>query len=474
MHTHAHTDSTPTERRPWTILILLGVAQFMVVLDITVVNVALPSIGAELGFAAGDLQWVVTAYVLFTGGRLLLGGRAADLFGRRRVLLAGLAIFTGASLASGLADSPTALIAARATQGLGAALLTPATLSIITTTYTGAQRAAALGAWGAIGSAGAAAGMLLGGMLTTWLSWEWVFFINVPVGIVTGALALRLVPAARPGASGWAHLDLPGAASLMAGLVLFVYALEGTAEHGWGSVRTLVLLGASAAVLALFAKVQRASREPLVPPRTWRGRSLVGGSALMLGATGILVGAFFLSSLFLQHELEASALETGLAFLPIAFAIALGAHAASHLLRRAGTRIVATIGLAASAAAAALLGAVPGDATYAADILPGFVLLGIGIGLAFPALSVTAMHDVDHERAGLASGLLSTAHELGAALGVSVLGAIAASAAAGSTPADGFAEAFTAAGFIAGALAVVALVVLPAVRPAPGAAVPVH
>src|SRR6266508_2645265 len=221
------TDSTHTRepapgRRPWSVLVLLSVAQFMVILDVTVVNVALPSIGRTLGFAPADLQWVVTAYVLFTGGLLLLGGRATDLFGRRRVFLAGLFVFTAASLASGLAPSPAALVVARAAQGLGAAMLTPGALSIITTTYAGEQRTAALTAWAAIGSAGAAAGVVLGGMLTTWLGWEWIFFINVPVGVATAALALHLVPASPAVVEGRRQLDVAGAVSLVAGLMLLV------------------------------------------------------------------------------------------------------------------------------------------------------------------------------------------------------------------------------------------------------------
>src|SRR5919106_2114308 len=256
-----------SKRKPWTTLILLGLAQFMVILDITVVNVALPSIDEDLAFGEGDLQWVITAYVLFTGGLLLLGGRATDLFGRRRVFLAGLTTFTLASLASGLAPSPEALIAARAGQGLGAAMLTPGALSIVTTTYEGGQRTAALAAWAAISSAGAAAGVVLGGILTTGLGWEWIFFINVPVGVATAIGVLRVVPAAPPTAAGM-RLDVLGAATAVAGLVLLVYGIEGANEHGWGSARTLLLLLASAALLLTFAIVERRVRGAVTPPRT--------------------------------------------------------------------------------------------------------------------------------------------------------------------------------------------------------------
>jgi EmrB/QacA subfamily drug resistance transporter len=416
----AHSKASPatlSHRKPWSILVLLSVAQFMVILDVTVVNVALPSIGASLDFARADLQWVVTAYVLFTGGLLLLGGRAADLLGRRRVFLTGLAVFTVASLASGLAPSSGALIASRAAQGLGAALLTPGALSIITATYVGAQRAAALGMWGAIGGAGAAAGVVLGGLLTTWFGWESVFFVNVPVGLAVGGLALRMVPKSSPVHRVGGELDLPGALSVVAGLVALVYAVEGTGQHGWGSAHTLIPLGLAVGLLAAFAAIERRVSAPLVPPATWRVRSLVSGMALMFGATGVLVGTFFLNSIYLQHELGASALESGLAFLPLTGVIGLGAHIASRLLARTGPRLPAAVGLGLISVASLLLWAAPDHASYFAELLPAFLVLGVGIGLVFPAASVTTMTDVRQEEAGLASGLMTTAHELGAALG---------------------------------------------------------
>jgi len=267
----------PSQRWPWSVLVLLSVAQFMVILDATVVNVALPSIGRALHLAPGDLQWVVTAYVLFSGGLVLLGGRAADVVGRRATFLAGLAVFTAASLASGLAPSAGALIAARAGQGLGAALLTPAALSIIVVTYSGTQRAAALSTWGALGGGGAAAGVLAGGILTSWLGWRSVFLVNVPVGMVAGLLSLRLVPSAGARAPIRRELDLPGALLVVAGLVTAVYALAGTPEHGWASGRTLGLLAVSFGLLAAFTVVERGARRPLLPPGTWRTRSLAAG-----------------------------------------------------------------------------------------------------------------------------------------------------------------------------------------------------
>jgi EmrB/QacA subfamily drug resistance transporter len=461
-------------QQPWSILFLLGAAQFMVILDITVVNVALPSIGAALGFAAADLQWVVTIYVLFTGGLLLLGGRLADRFDRRLVFLTGLSVFTAASLASGLAPSPGALIAARAVQGLGAALLTPAALSIVTTTYTGSQLTKALSAWGAIGSAGAAAGVLFGGVLTTGLSWEWVFLVNVPVGIAAIALTPRLIPAGKPGEG---RLDIPGAVAVVAGLMVLVYALDGTSEHGWGSARTLLLLAFAAGLLAVFALVERASRQPLLPPATWRHRSLVSSGVVVLGITGILVGTFFLNSLYLQHVLDASALETGLGFLPLALSIGVAAHVASRLLPHVGTRTVVVAGLVLVAAGALVLAAAPDEASYAANVLPGFVVTGVGMGLVFPGVTVTAFSEVSAEEAGLASGFLATSHEIGAALGVAVLAAIAATAGDITTLpgiTTGYQDGFIAAAGIAAALGAIALWSVPSIRPPEGAAAPVH
>ena len=459
-------------RQPWTTLVLLAVAQFMVILDITVVNVALPSIGADLDFAPGDLQWVVTAYVLVTGGLLLLGGRAADLFGRRPVFLAGLLTFTGASLVSGLATSPEMLIVARAAQGLGAAMLSPAALSIITTTYAGAQRTTALTVWGAIGAGGAAAGVLFGGMLTTWLSWEWVFFINVPVGAIAAVIAWRLIPRPTGRIARFAELDLGGALTVTAGLATMVYAIDGATTHGWGSARTLALLGVGTALVALFLWIERSAKRPLVPPATWRVRSLVSSATMMLGATGLMVGAFFLSSLYLQRVLDASALETGLAFLPFALIIGVAAHVGSQALGRFGGRVVVVTGLLLTSAGALLLALAPDQADYLPHLLPGLLLIGFGIGFVLISVQVTAMTDVTHDDAGLASGLMQTAHEVGAAMGVAVLATVATSAGGGL--AEGFGDAFAAAAAIAAGLAALALFTVPAIRPATGVRLAAH
>jgi EmrB/QacA subfamily drug resistance transporter len=460
------------ERRPWSLMIVLSVAQFMVILDATVVNVALPSIARSLSFAAGGLQWVATAYVLASGSLVLLGGRAADVAGRRRVFLAGLALFTAASLASGLAPTEGALIAARAGQGLGAALLTPAALSIITTTYAGTQRATALGVWGAIGGAGAAVGVLAGGVLTTWLGWRSIFLVNVPVGMVAGLLSLHLVPRRQPQRRLGRELDLAGAALAVAGLVTLAYAIAGTPAHGWASTRTLLLLGLTCVLLAAFAAVERSVRRPLVPAQIWRTRSLVAGVLVMLGATAILVGTFFLNSLYLQDVQGASALRVGLEFLPLALVIGAGAHLASRLLPRAGSRALIVAGLVVMGAGALLLTGVSARSSYLTGFLPGLLVTGIGTGLVLPSAVVTAMSDIAEDRAGLASGLMTTAHEIGAALGVAVFSAVA--VAAGGGIAAGYRHGFTVAAAVAGGLAIAASLLVPVVRPAAGARVAVH
>jgi EmrB/QacA subfamily drug resistance transporter len=465
----------PTDRKPWALLIVLCVAQFMVILDVTVVNVALPSIRSALGFVPADVQWVVTAYVLMTGGLLLLGGRMADLLGRRPVFLAGLLVFTAASLASGLAPTPAALIASRVGQGVGAALLSPAALSILTSTYAGAQRTTALSAWGAIGGGGAAAGVLLGGMLTTWLSWRWVFFINVPVGLATARVALRLVAPGRPSRRSLSELDLPGALSIVAGLVILVYAVEGTTSHGWGSERTVLLLALSAGLLATFAAIERRAQRPLIPAATWRMRSLTSSATVMLATTGILVGTFFLGSLFLQNTLRASALQTGLDFLPLVLVVGIAAHLGPRLLTRFGARVVVVGGLALVAAGELVLCGAPLDAAYTTDLLPGFLLVGFGVGLTLVAISVTAMSEISDERAGLAAGLMTTAHELGGAFGVAIFAAIALDATTTSGAfGSGYGDGSLAGAVIAAVLAVIAVAAVPAVRPATAEAVAMH
>lgn len=468
----AEPDSAAADRRSWALLIVLSAAQFMVILDATIVNVALPAISRSLSFAPGDLQWVVTAYTLASGGLVLLGGRAADLAGRRRMFLAGLTLFTTASLASGLAPAAGALIAARAAQGLGAALLTPAALSIITTGYAGVQRAAALGIWGALGGAGAAVGVLLGGVLTTWLGWRAVFLVNVPVGLAAGLAALHLVPRAAAAGRRLRDLDLPGAVLGVGGLVTMVYAMAGAPSHGWASARTLLLLALGVLALAAFALVERRVSQPLVPPRTWRNRSLVAGVTVMFSATAILVATFFLNSLFLQSGQGSSALQVGLEFLPIALVIGVTAALASRLLPRTGTRPLIVTGLILMGGGALLLTSVSVGSSYLTGFLPGLLVIGAGTGLTLPATAVTAMSDVTDEHAGLASGLMTAAHEIGAALGVAVFSAIAVATAGGITA--GYTRGFAVAAAAATGLAVIAAFLAPVVRPESGARTAVH
>jgi MFS family permease len=410
----------------------------------------------------------VTAYVLFTGGLMLFGGRMADLIGRRQVFLTGLGLFTAASLTSGLAWSPAALIGSRALQGIGAAMLLPSALSIVTTTYHGPQRAKALAVWGALGSAGAAAGVLFGGVLTQTLGWQSVFFINVPVGIAVALGALHTVPAVKFAWPGRDSLDLSGAVSLMGGLVALLLAIDGTYRGITAALAALLLVN--------FARTENRTARPLVAPSTWRTRSLVSSAAVMLIATGILVGSFFLNTLLLHHVMGASALETGLAFLPLTLVILVGAHAASHALPQFGSRRIVVVGLLVAAAGASLLALMPGDPSYLVNLLPGYLFLGLGIGMTFVAVSVAAMADVSHESAGLASGLMTTAHEVGAAIGVAALATIAAAGESGSLSAlvDGYSTGMVIAGSVAAVVAAVAAFALPSVRPEPGMAHGMH
>jgi EmrB/QacA subfamily drug resistance transporter len=450
------------------VLILLCVAQFMVTLDITVVNVALPSIGRAFSFAPGELSWVVTAYLLCTGGLVLLGGRAADLLGSRRMLVVGLGVFTAASLASGLAPNATALIVARAAQGVGATLLSPSALSIITRTYTGPRRAKALSVWGAIAAGGFAGGLLIGGILTTWLSWGWIFFINVPVGVAALALVPRLVASDQSAPRLRGRIGARASLTLTAGLVAIVYGVSTSASYGWASISTLVSLGLGGMLLATFALGERTGASPLLPAVIWRNRPLVTSSVVMFGATGVLAGTLFVSTFFVQQELHASPLTTGLYYLPFAAIIGVVTQFGPRLLARFGSRVVAVAALLAVAGGTLLLAAAPGHAQYATDLLPAFVVLGAGIGLTFVTVSVTSMVDIAADQAGAASGLVLTGHEVGGAIGVAVLSTVATTAggaAAGLGIAQGHAVAFTVAAGIAAGVALLAAVAMPAVRP---------
>lgn len=465
------------QRRSWAVLALALVAQVLVVLDISVVNTALPTIGAELHLGGSDLQWLVTAYLLMSGGGLLLGGRIADLLSRRRVLLTGLFVFTSASLVSGFASTAGVLIGARAAQGLGAALMTPAALAIIMTMYSGAQRAKGLALWGAVGGMGIAVGVLVGGVITTWAGWQMIFWVNVPIGVAAIAAAMVILPKQGTARTGLSQLDLPGAAVAVAGLGGLVFGIQSAASDGWWSPRTLVVLAVSSGLLAAFTVIERRVRRPLVPPHTWRVRTLVSGTGVMLGVTGLLVGAVFLSSIFFQTVLGYSALQAGLAFLPLALIIIVGTRLGSHLLGRASPRIVATGGLTLAAAGALLLSRAPADARFAIDLLPGFLVLGLGVGLVFVAVSITAMAGIPAEHAGMASGFLMTGHEIGAALGVAVLAAVATAAGDLTTlsgAATGFSWGFVAAAIVAAGAAAAAFLAMPAARVSGSARMHMH
>ena len=476
-HHQEHGEQQHAPRKSWALLAVALSAQILVVLDISVVNTALPTIGRSLHLAGDDLQWLVTAYVMMSGGGLLLGGRISDLLSRRRVFLAGLGLFTAASVVSGFADSGTQLVAARAVQGLSAALLTPSALALITTTYSGAQRKAALATWGAVGSLGVAAGVLVGGAVTTWTSWQFIFWINGPVGLVALLVGWRIIAREDVVRPDRAAFDIPGAATVIVGLATLVYTLGGTSTHGWVSIWTATGLTVSIVTLWAFLKLEQRAVNPLLPPHAWKLRALVSGTTVMLGITGILVGAVFLASIFMQTVLGFSALETGVAFLPFALAITAGTLVARHLLAHLTPRLIATSGLVLVGGAAALLSTAPVDAHFAADLLPGLVGLGLGVGMVFVPVSVTSMMGIPSSHAGVASGFLMTGHEIGAALGVAVLSAIGSTAGSLAThdgAADAFSRGFVAAAVIAGLVAVFAMFRMPATLAPAGPGMHLH
>ncbi|HSJ61217.1 MAG TPA: MFS transporter [Jiangellaceae bacterium] len=455
-------------RRTWLVLVLLCAAQFMLILDITVVNVALPSIQADIGLAMTDLQWVITAYTLAFGGLIILGGRAGDLFGRRRMFMAGLALFTVASLVAALAPNPGLLITARAAQGIGAALLSPSALALITVVFPeGAARHRALAIWAAVAASGGAVGVLIGGILTEAFGWQAIFLINVPVGVVIAAAVLRVVPAVRP-VSG-KRLDPAGALLATGSLVALIYGLVQAESAGWASGQTLVLFALALAGVAAFVLVERVVRNPLVPLSVFRRRPTVVALVLMILGMGPVFSGFFFSSLYLQTVLGHSALRTGVEFLPVAVAIVAAAHAGGHLISRFGAKPVIATGLAVGAVGAVLLSRLPVDGDYLTDLLPGFLLLGVGGGLAAAGVMITAMSGARSEDAGLVSGLTNTAHELSIALTLPVLSTIAAGqsglgrqAAAAETGllTEGITSAFLAAAGIAAAGVVVTVALL--------------
>jgi EmrB/QacA subfamily drug resistance transporter len=442
----------------------------MVILDATVVNVALPSIQRDLGFSAADLQWVINGYALLFGGFLLLGGRAGDLVGRRRVFVVGVVIFTVASLLNGLATSSCFLVASRALQGLGGALVSPAALSIITTTFEeGSDRTKALGVWSAIAVGGDAFGLLLGGILTETLSWEWIFFVNVPVGIATLALALRYVPESRA-ARRHVTADVPGAVTVTAGLVVLVYAIVKAEDFGWGSGRTLGLAAIAVALLGAFVLIELRSPAPLIRLGIFRVRSLLGANSVMLAVAGGLFAFLFFASLYVQQILDYSPLEAGLAFLPVTAGIMVGVRLAQQLVPRIGIRAVSVLGMIVAGGGLLLLSSASVGGSNVSDILPGLVPQSIGMGLTFVPVTLIATTNVADEDVGLASGLFNTLQQIGGALGLAVLSTLAADKtsavlADGGAPAQALVDGFNTA-FLAGAVLMVvgALLLLLLVR----------
>ena len=463
---HSHTPQSPPSedgpRRPWTVFAIAIAAQIMVILDVSVVNVALPSISDALHLSSADYQWMISAYVLVSGGLLLLGGRIADLLNRRRAFLAGVALFTAASLVSGIAQTPLMLILARAAQGAGAALLTPAALSIVMTSYTGRQRQTALAVWGTVGSLGIAAGVLFGGALTSAFGWRAVFFVNVPIGIAVVATTLRAVTTGESKPGALRRLDVPGALTLVGGLLSLIFGIESIRSAGWTAPQTWIALAAAAALLTTFARLERRSRDPLVPPSTWRIRSLISASVVMAGVTGVVVGAIFLCSLYLQSIVGSSPVAAGLQFLPLAAAITLSATVASKVIGRVGARALIMEGLVVMAAGVLLLAVNAGGGSYALHVLPGLLLVGAGVGPMFVAISVAAMSDVPNEKSGLASGLMMTGHEIGAALGVAGLTAVAGDLTTRTGLIDGYGAAFIVTGGVLAALFLFNLIAVPA------------
>ncbi len=421
-------------RNPWMILVLLAMAQFIVVLDTSIVNVALPAIQESLHFSPTSLQWVVTAYTLAVGGFLLLGGRAADLYGRRKMFLIGLTLFTIASLADGLAQNSGMLIAFRGIQGLAGAFMTPAALSIVLVTFKeGAERNKALAIWGAVASGGAAAGVLLGGILTEYLNWRWNFFVNVPVGITILALAWKMLPKHESEARD-NSLDLPGALSITASLMLLVYGLTEAPAHGWTSLATIGYLAGSLALATFFIWNEKRAKHPLVNLSIFKIRNVTGANLLQIMISAAMFSVFFFTSLYIQTILGYSPVETGLSFFAIPIVIGIAATNAPKLIAKIGYKRVLTIAPLLVAASLVLMAQLPVDGNYWVNVLPGFILMGVGMGFTFVSATIAATSGVSPTQTGLASGVFNTSQQIGGALGLAILSGITASAITSKMP----------------------------------------
>src|SRR6266540_5826970 len=443
-----------TERRKWLALALLSTVQFMVVLDIAVVNVALPSIKLDLGFSEENLQWVISAYALVFGGFLLLGGRAADVVGRRRVFLGGLRVFTVASLLAGLAWSEASLIGARALQGLGAAIISPAALSMVSTTFSeGRERNIALGVWGAVGGFGAAAGVLLGGIFTELLSWSWIFFVNVPVGATALVLAPLLLAESRD-----AHVrrfDVPGGVLVTTGLSALVYAITQAGQQGWSAGRTVAAFAGALVLLTGFVVWELRHPEPLMRLGIFRIRTIAGANVAGLILGTALFSMFLMLTLYMQQVLGYSPLQAGVAYLAVAGSAIVWSAVAASLVTRVGVKPVLVTGMASLTAGVVYFTQISVGGSYLGDLLPGFLLVALGIGFSFVPISIAALAGVEAREAGLASGLINTTQQIGGALGIAALSTIATSRtsdalAAGSPLSASLVHGFTGA-FVAGA-----------------------
>jgi EmrB/QacA subfamily drug resistance transporter len=450
--------------RRWKALAVISVAQFMLILDLTVVNVALPDLGADLDLSRTAFTWTISIYVLFFGGLLLLGGRLADAFGARPMMLTGVVIFTLASLASGLAQNETLLIGGRIGQGVGAALLSPAALSTITSIFHGEERNKALSVWASLGGVGFAAGVLIGGILTAGPGWRWVFFVNVPVGIVLLATIPAVVPPRHPDhAAG--RIDVLGAVTVTAATGLFIYGMINAGDAGWADLGTLLAIAAAVVLYAVFVVVEPTVPTPLMHPSLLSRRPVAAGAFLMLIASGVLVAGVFLGSQYLQHLRGLSALETGLFFLPAALGLMIGAIAAGRLVGTIGTRPVAVVGLILVAIGNALLIGLSAGGNVYVEALPGVVVFALGGGPLFVCATTSALGRVGQHEAGLVSGVVNTFNQLGAAICVAVASTVAAAGLTSTPSIDGFTDAFTVFTVVAAVAAVLSLRLVPSGTP---------
>ena len=462
------TTSPPLDPRRWKALALLCTAFFMVILDSAIVVVALPSIDADLGFSSGDLQWVLSAYLLSFGGLLLLGGRAADLLGRRRVFMIGTGLFALASLACGLAGSVTVLIAARVVQGVAAAIMTPTALSIVTTTFEeGAERNKALGIWAAIGGIGATAAWLIGGPITEELGWEWIFFINVPVALAVVTLSPVLLRESRDREHG-RRFDVAGAVTITAALVALVYAVVEAPDAGWASGQTLGLLALAAVLIALFVAIEGRSKAPLAPLRVFRSRALVGGNLVLFTLGMLAFGMPFVLTQYAQNVLHYSPLEFGLASVVMPVTAAIGSITGQAVATRGGLGAISIVGMTLTGLGCLLLTQVSVDGSYLGDIFLPLLVFGPGLGAAYVAGSIGSLAGVADADAGLASGLNNSSFQIGGAVGVAILSTVAVSQAHGSDPlsalTNGFQSAFATAIIFAAAGLLVAVALLGRLR----------